>query len=271
MLTMRWFALAFALLACTAFAAPPPEYVLALRGTLEVGPDGAVRSYTIEGDTDAAAKKAVEAAVAKWRFRPVVRDGKPVIARTTMHLGLKAIPTEHDTFQLKLETATFGDEVKLRNVPPPKFPYEAAQARLSARVMVVLDVGADGNVRNAGAYQTSLAANTPNEKVAQQWRRLFERSAEIAARSWTVERADGGKAPIAPHQYVVPVEFRMIKRDEDAGRAGWMATVPGPMHFEPWMKLSARRAEAAASAPGGAMVALDTDFDLLSDVIGKTL
>lgn len=264
-------AVAFTLLAGAAFAAPQTEYVLSLNGTLEVGPDGSVRSYAIDGDTDAAAKKAVEAAVAKWRFQPIVRDGKPVVARTTMRLSLQAIPTERDTYQLRLTSASFGDDVRIKSIPAPKYPYAAASAGLGARVLLVLDVDAYGKVRNAGAYQTNLGATTANANVAEEWRRLFERSALNAARAWTVQRADGSSAPLEPRQYIAPVEFRMLRHGENENKPRWMATVPGPTHAEPWMHLTSMRADAVDGLPNGAAVALDSDFTLLSDVIGKTL
>ncbi|HEU4665199.1 MAG TPA: hypothetical protein VFS55_14315 [Dokdonella sp.] len=264
-------AVAFTLLAGAAFAAPKTEYRLSLNGALEVGPDGSVRSYAIDGDTDAAAKKMVEAAVAKWRFQPIVRDGKPVIARTTMRLSLRAVPTEHDMYQLRLTSASFGEAVKLNNRRAPKYPDAAARAHLGARVLLVMDVGADGVLRNVGAYQTSLDSEAPNEHVAERWRRLFERASILAARHWTFERTDGNSAPLEPHQYMVPVEFRIVREREDENKPRWMATVPGPTRAEPWMHLASLRADAVDGLPDGAAVALDSDFTLLSDVIGKTL
>jgi hypothetical protein len=271
MRTMRCFALAFTLLASTASAAPKTEYVLDVKGTLEVGPDGAVRTYAIDGETDVGTNKAVAAAVANWRFRPVVRDGKPVIARTTMRLHLQAIPTGHDTFQLRLTSASFGDPVKLNNRRAPRYPDAAGRAGLGARVLLVLDVGSDGAVRNVGAYQTSLGGTAPNENIAEKWRQLFERASILAAREWTVERADGSSAPLEAHQYIVPIEFNIVRSGADEGKRRWMAVVPGPRHDEPWMKISTLRAEAVDDLPNGAAIALDSDFALLSDVIGKTL
>ena len=271
MRTMQCFALAFTLLAGAAFAAPTTEYALGVQGTLEIGPEGTVRHYALDGNVDAAAAKAVEAAVATWRFRPIVRDGHPVIARTTMHLALEAIADDAGALQLKLASTRFGDDMRIKSIPAPKYPYEAGRAGLGARVILVLDVDENGKVRNAGAYQTNLGARTPNDKVAEQWRRLFERSALDAARAWTVERTAGSGGPVGPHQYIVPVEFRMVRSSADEGKQRWMATVPGPKNAEPWMKVSALRSEAVDALPNGAAIALDSDFALLSDVIGKTL
>lgn len=68
------------------------EAVLTLRvdGELSIDPEGKVADYRIRTKLDPQLERLVRRAVPSWRFKPILVDGKPVIASSPMRITLSA-------------------------------------------------------------------------------------------------------------------------------------------------------------------------------------
>lgn len=255
--------LALLLLPLAAMAAPPMTYEMDAVGEIEIGPDGAVKDYRLGGDLPQGVVQAVDSNVRRWKFEPILVDGRPVIATTRMRLALTAVPTEGDQFALKVTNVWFGEPGKRRTLAPPLYPPAMQRAYVEGKVSLIVKVDADGNVVDAMSEQTSLSKDVKG-KTANRWRRMLEESSVAAARSWKftpTEKIDGEATPTLVR---VPVVFSM------GGR--WSGFVPGPIQPVPWLIRESTTSQAMRDTlEDGQMQPLDSRFKLARDVVGTTL
>ena len=69
-----------------------PVLDLEAEGEVQIAPDGKVSDYRLTSSLTPAVATVVDRSVRSWSFEPIVVDGKPVVAKTAMHLALKAEP-----------------------------------------------------------------------------------------------------------------------------------------------------------------------------------
>jgi hypothetical protein len=239
-------------------AAEPNQYVLSATGSVEIGPDGAVHDYALDNELAPPIAAAIDRHVRGWRFEPVTVDGRPVIAKSRMRLGLSAVPVGED-LQLRVDHVSFGgaaepsDEVKREH--PLRYPRQALEARLGARVLLAVRTDEHGNVVEVHPYQTSLSRRM-SDAEARRWRGVFEKAAAGTVAKWTFapgQIVDG--APVAG-TFIMPFEFTIGSRplDPDA----WRAYVPGPVSPAPWFSVAPDQSARVAALAEGESVSLDS-------------
>lgn len=233
-----------------------------MRGSIDIGIDGAVEGYRIHKSEKfpASVLGFVDLAVRRMRFEPVVVDGKNVKARAGMALRLVAIPAKDDAdqFRLRLVGASFGDEeaksaesvVGIR-LDPPKYPPPAFNAGIAGTVYLVLKVGKDGNVAEVAVEQTNLT-NSGSEAQLRRGRELLENASREKARAWTFQPPTEGAFANAGYWSVrVPVEFLLSKEPlPDDGYGIWQTYVPGPRQRVPWIDGRESKSSPEALAAG---------------------
>lgn len=254
---------ALLLVAGLAHAKDAPVLDLVAIGTLEVGPDGSVRDYTLETELDPDVATLVDRTVREWRFEPVLVDGEPVIAVTRMRLELEAQPSG-DSYVLRVADVSLGAPGPA-SLPPPAYPPGALDERLSAKVTLLLQVGADGRVQDVHVEQVSLSERMG--KRTERFRGYFADASRDAALGWTFDMGEiiGGE-PVAA-RFRVPVEFEMRRAN------GWserQAYVPGPYHPSPWADPD-RAEERIGTLAKGEVESLDSRVKLRDDVVGSVL
>ena len=258
--TAWWLAL---LLPLAAMAAPPRTYEMDAVGEIEIGPDGAVKDYRLGGDLPQGVIQAVASNVRRWKFEPILVDGRPVIATTRMRLALAAVPTQGDQFALKVTNVWFGEPEKTRALAPPLYPPAMQRAYAGGKVSLIVKVDANGNVVDAMPEQTSLSEDVKG-KTANRWRRMLEESSIAAARNWkftSTEKIDGEAMPTLVR---VPVVFSM------GGQ--WSGFIPGPIQTVPWLIRESTASQAMRDTlEDGQMQPLDSRFKLAQEVVGTTL
>lgn len=242
-------------------------YEMSADGTVQIAPDGHVSDYKLDGSLQPTVAALVKRAVTGWLFEPIVVDGKPVVAKTAMRLGLRAEPVEgkDDQFSVRVASITFGNPVRLGVGKVPQYPHAAAGARLGASVVLSVRLDENGKVAEVYPYQTSLDARARNEKQAEIWRHEFETAAISAAKTWQYNLTEivGDRATGA--HVVIPVKFLPSRVTQDDHWRGYEA---GPIHPAPW---ATSQDQPLVAQSGDGATSTSSRFHLKDDVIGKVL
>lgn len=244
-------------------ASDEPVLDLVAIGMLEVGPDGSVLDYALENDLDPAVATLVDRTVRGWRFEPVLVDGRPVIAVTRMRLELEAVPRD-DEYALRVADVSLGAPASSTR-EPPEYPPAALDEHLGAQVSVLVQVDADGNVRDVHVEQVSLSESLG--KRTGRFRGYFAEASVEAARRWTFDMGEIIDGQAMPARLRVPVTFAMQRAN------GWIerkAYIPGPYHPSPWVGPD-NAANGIGTLAQGDVQPLDSRVKLSDDVIGTML
>lgn len=224
------------------------ENSLLVKGEVVIQPDGSVSGVTIAREDQLAAGIAgmISGAATQWKFEPVLRDGRPVPARTKMSLRLMARPLGDGQFNVSIASVAFGDpqgtrpgELHGRRMTPPSYPEDLAGRHVSGTVYVLVRIGHDGKVMQAAVEQVNLRTLASEDEMAG-FREGFAKSALAAARHWTFDppSADRPEAGEASWTVRVPVAYMLRGQatEDDAEREGrWFAYLPGPRTRAPWL------------------------------------
>jgi hypothetical protein len=244
-------------------------YEMSADGAVQIAPDGHVSDYKLDGSLQPAVAALVKRAVLGWQFEPIVVDGKAVVAKTAMHLGLRAEPVEgkDDQFSVHIDSINFGNPVRLDIGKLPHYPRAASGARLGAYVVLSGRLDESGKVAEVYPYQTSLDARASNEKQAEKWRREFETAAISAAKTWQYDLTEivGGRASGA--YVVIPVRF-LTSPSRTNRNEKWRGYEAGPIHPAPW---AANQGQPLLAQAGDGATSTSSHFHLKDDVIGKAL
>ena len=237
-------------------------------GEIAIDQAGAVYDYKIGTLLTPEVKQLVERVVRQWKFEPVVRDGKPVHARSSMHLTLMATPVEAG-YRLQVEDVRFLGTRSMKTAVPPRYPREAMRSAISAIVLVAARIDADGKVLDAAAARSALVGVRGSDRIAEKWRQRFEASCVEAMKQWTFQPADLAAGDPPETTIIVPVVFQTA----DAGPIDrvWRANdMVGPPHPIPWLA-PAQQVFDADGLREGQMLALDSPLKLQTNVEGTTL
>lgn len=250
----------------------PAVLELAADGEIQIATDGHVSDYRLKSTLAPAVADLVDRNVRGWKFEPILVNGVPVLAKTAMHLSLQAVPVDgNENYSVKVVHISFGDPKLIGGGKPPRYPEDAVHARLGAKVMLAMRLDATGKVIDVQPYQTSLAARASSEVEAERWRRVFERAAIAAAKTWQYDVSEviNGK-PIGT-SVMAPIDF-YIQNGSQSPPEGWKAYAPGPVHPAPWMD-NGKLADShdLSAIKQGQAQSLDSHFQLRDDVIGKAL
>lgn len=247
-----------------------PVLEMSASGEIEIGPDGSVQDYSLSGTLPSAIAEAVDRRVRKWKFEPVLVDGRAVIARTRLRLGLLAEPRGED-YQFRIHHVAFGDPQQLSSMRPPQYDMGAVRAGIGARVVLALKLDDKGSVVVAHPYQTSLDAKG-SERIVAKWRRVFEATSIAAAKRWKFDPGEEisghkvGGTMLVPVTYVAPTSKRQVADNT------WRSYVPGPVVPVPWTSDTPLAADIARmDLKDGEARSISSRFQLKDDVVGTTL
>ena len=220
------------------------EASMTLSGIIDIGREGQVEGFQLDHreKVDAGVAGFVDKAVQSWRFEPTLVDGKPMPARTTVHLRLIAGNMEGNSMQVRVVDARFGklggssapstDDVTAAKTRAPVYPPQAASIRGQGTVMLLVKVGRDGKVADVIAEQTNLTVVGP-ERTMNQLRDVLAKASVRSAREWTFNPPTTGEDKDRDFWTVrVPVNYFFDKQSERYGR--WSAYIPGPRQQAPW-------------------------------------
>ncbi|MET0656342.1 MAG: hypothetical protein ABWY94_12290 [Pseudoxanthomonas sp.] len=151
------------------------DYQAFVSGTIQVTKEGTVSAYALKEEVKPAVRTLLDKNIRSWRFEPILVDGYPVVATTSMALRLVAVPMANKQYALSIAEARFGDPDQSDTVVPPPYPPDALRAAREAEVMLILQLDPQGRVLNVHAEQTSLNI-PPDDRTAAYWRDRFEKT-----------------------------------------------------------------------------------------------
>ncbi|MBI3884433.1 MAG: TonB family protein [Opitutae bacterium] len=160
---------------------------------IHIDPEGAARLAAFDDDrdsADAAVAPAARAAVARWKFAPARKDGKPI--ESEVELPVVMLPVEPPE-----NRSDWPPEVTQQG--PPVYPDAMRAARLRGEVTVGFVVNTEGRVTEAAA----LASNNP----------LFDEPAIKAVLQWRFKPGRRHGQPVSTRM-AVPIVFQL---DEPGG------------------------------------------------------
>lgn len=259
-------------LTATAVSAEKPaqQYELEAYGKIEIGPDGTVHKLELDNSLPKAVRHLIDANVAKWRFEPILVDGRAVIASTRVSLDLVAKPVGNDEYQMSVAKVFFGAPDADKKNKLPLYPRRAVKTRLEARVLLELKLDAEGRVVGAHPYQTSLS-RVEIPLVARGLRRLFEEASVEAAKTWRYELTEIVDGRPTESYVVVPISYKIYEGSNHEHSGQWQAFFPGPVTPAPWSAARELAESDTNTLDDGVAMSLDSRFKLLSDVEGKAL
>jgi TonB family protein len=140
------------------------RYQGTVRLYVEVNPDGEATNIKVERSLGLGLdEKAIEA-VRKWRFKPGMKDGKPVTVMATIEVNFRLLNTGWNTLQ---QYWFGGPGVTVPAMRATAFPPDC-KAAISARVS--LDVASDGSVSAVRVIRTDdPSANDAVIAAVQRW------------------------------------------------------------------------------------------------------
>ncbi|MGY3039211.1 hypothetical protein ACVWWQ_000798 [Rhodanobacter sp. TND4EL1] len=217
-----------------------------VKGTIVLARDGTVQTVLV--DDEARYGKPIADVVRKtalrWRFHPVVRDGKPVVAKSGMQVRVVLKQTTDGNYSVRVRGATFGDGsenstdtlhiAESNKKIQPEYPMSAVRARVQGTVYLAVRVDHDGHVTDAVAEQVNLDNLGPTG-VLRRYREILADAALKAARKWSyVTPTTGELARQDSWTAHVPVSFYLMESGERT-RPVWQTYVPGPYTAAPWV------------------------------------
>ena len=268
-------------LAEAARSAPTPvEASMLVTGTIVVAPDGSVSTYAV--DHPEKLPPAVLTVIGKnaprWTFKPVLLDGKPVLAKASMSLRIVATPMQQKgSYAVGIRGASFGSGVPAESISkdartPPRYPVGAILDRISGTVYLVVKVGRQGEVEDVAVEQVNLRVlGRPFEMT--RWRKEFAEASVAAARKWTFHPPVTGEHANDPYWIArVPIAFNIRPMGSPSPRPSygqWESYVPGPRALIPWLDEKQLAASAADTVPPGGIEPLGSGLQLTSGMKGS--
>lgn len=270
-----------ALLAAPALAQGPGavrkqvESSMVVTGSIDVATDGSVSGHRIDRveDVPSGVRDLIAKAAPRWKFEPVLVDGRPAPARARMSVRLVAKRLDDDRYEVSVRSASFGQDapgesVEAERLAPPRYPMAAAQAGASGTVYTLVRIGRDGHVVDAFAQQVNLDF-VASENAMKRWREVFAKSATTAARGWTFKPPTSGEAA-GEDGWVARVPVRYTLGDRPAAETDqygrWETYVPGPYRPAPWADV--KLAGSADALPSSGVFQVGRELRLLTPVGG---
>lgn len=270
----RWGALAVLLLAAGAASAVGPggvrkqaEMGMQLSGQIDIAPDGSVEAVRLDQQDRLSEGLArfVQSSVMAWSFEPVVRDGKPVAARSPLMLRLVGKRLEDGNTQVSIRSAGFETydpesrtSVTASNMSPPTYPRPMYEMGGQGDVYLILKIGRDGRVADLYVEQVNMTV-VASESQMRKFRQVLGSNAMAAARRWEFRVPAAGAEADQPHWNIrVPVRYAIVDKgrslpDDEYGV--WRAYIPGPRERAPWISDEDWENGSDALADGGIYMA----------------
>lgn len=146
---------------------------------------------------------------AAWAAQP--KRVKPQIEASHIDAGLPDRPLAQDVASLSSNApvrkpsgpAAQGSEEHMPITAPPKYPKAAYEAKISGKVVLLVDIAADGSVTHAEVEKATPAG-------------VFEAATLEAAKKWKFDpRMENGEA--VPGRVRVPVSFELDRKPSNSG------------------------------------------------------
>lgn len=159
--------------ACHVGGSEETQVIARVSGQITVDADGKAKQVRFDNVKDAKLRKFFTDKIMAWPFYPVTVDGKSMEA--TVGLSFNLIATYHTDKTLKqiefsdvqFEKSAFEVDADKRNGAtsgkrvPLIYPLDALRSGSGGTIVVALDIGPDGKVRNA-AVVSAMITNTEN-------------------------------------------------------------------------------------------------------------
>ncbi|MCI4568108.1 energy transducer TonB [Lysobacter sp. CFH 32150] len=232
-------------------------------GEIAIDQQGVVYQHNLSTILAPDVKKLVDAAISKWRFEPVLRNGKPVAAKSDMYLTLTARPADGG-YRLSIERVRFHSSRQATHKIAPAYPLDALRAGVGADLLVALRVDREGSVLDVAVVQGELVSK--RKRVNPAMLKSFEKAAKDAYRKWKYEPGDGDAAS----DTTLLTMMSFSTGDSDRVLGGWKPldkTQPNPI---PWLP-AAQQAFDAEGLRQGQSIALDGGVKLQTPVAGTSL
>lgn len=216
-------------------------------GTIVLAQDGTVQAAVVDTPEKYGQPIAdlVHKAVSQWRFQPVLRDGAPVVAKSSMHVRVVLKKMPDGNYNARIKGATFGDSntdstdtvhgAEINKKILPKYPEAAIRGRVQGTVYLALRVDRSGRVIDAITEQINLR-NSGSDRVVRKFREVLAESALQVARQWRYEIPTTG--PLAKQEswtVHVPVNYALITWNAPQPDLTWVSYIPGPYTPAPWV------------------------------------
>ena len=165
---------------------------------VDVDAEGGVSGLKIDRSSgDPRLDSAALEAASRWKFKPGIKGGKPIA-------GQVRVPVQFAMHEPSQPEADAGERpAQIIAAQPPKYPKAAAENRVEGRVMLIVDIAADGSVTGATVDRSAGDAS-------------LDAAALEAVRQWRFQPAlKDGKAVAGKVR--VPIDFAMDEPEEAAG------------------------------------------------------
>jgi len=218
-----------------------------VNGTIVLAKDGTVQTAVIDDPAKygQAIADFVQKTAMQWRFKPVLRDGQPVVAKASMHARVVLTQKPDGNYNARIKGVTFGDDdpndtdelhrAESDKKIPVRYPDLAANLHVQGTVYLSLRVNRSGQVTDAVAEQVNLDA-IGTDNVIRQYREELADAALRAARHWTYVTPTTGRLAKRDSWTVhQPVTFVLHTRLGETKVPVWQTYVPGPYTPAPWV------------------------------------
>lgn len=226
------------------------EMSLRVQGTITIEADGTVGTFDLPPARPITPELAafVHEQVGNWRFEPM-----PQAQQMPVALRLISRPdADGQGMTVRIAAAHFGDDQDVpatqrllpQNTTPPRYPRDVYEVGGTGTVLLLLKIGPDGKVIDAGVRQVNLTRAGSEPAM----RRIRDRLAQVsleAARKWTYQVPSEGPEAGQPYWLAnMPVTFDIDAPRRSADSNGWEAYLPGPRLEIAWAQ---DRADASAA------------------------
>lgn len=236
---------------------------LDVSGEIAIDQQGAVYQHHLSTILAPEVKKLVDAAISKWRFEPVVRNGKPVSAKSDMYLTLAATPVE-DGYRLSIERVRFYTYRRATHMVAPDYPAKAQIAGIGADLLVASRVDREGNVLDVAFVQSEL--RTKRGRVSPAMLKSMEKTAQDALRKWKYESLDEDSA--SDTTLLTLMSFTTAGTERVTG--GWKPMDKAQQNPIPWLPAAQQEFDVEGLRQGES-IALGGGIKLQTPVAGTSL
>lgn len=247
---MKTSLIAVALFTCACMA--PARAAEVREQTYSVGTNvdaqGNITATQFDADVPAGIVNLLTTAMKRWHFVPAQADGRPVAARTSIYVRLKATPDAQGQYTLRISFEGNGPRVDYNSVPPA-YPTDARLKRESAYLYLEATAQPDGHLADfsvSNRFEGRLPSPT------------FKAALLAAAKRWPVTPEQVNGKPVAT-RIRMPVSFVM-----PGSVSGPELKMQRELATEDAAKHAAENATPTAPLEDGHVLALDSPLKPLS-------
>jgi len=244
------------------------EASMLVTGSIVVAPDGSVQSYAVDHPEKLPSVVAglVGKDLSRWRFAPVLLDGKPVAAKAPMSLRVVASKRDDGNYNIGICSAYFGQRKSFSRTQrmPPRYPREAVRAGVSGTVYVLVRIDRKGHVNDAVAEQVNLDFVSSDSQM-KRWRQVLARATLRAARRWIFDPPTLSKTTDPDYDVArIPVTFKLRRwgRSSHDEYGHWKVYLPGPLQPVPWLEQSRMVSNNVDAIPDGGVYPVEQSLHL---------